>query len=264
VDDNETNRRILRHQLVAWKMRHGSAASGYEALQLLRTAVQEGRPYDMALIDMQMPHMSGMDLSRAIKAEPAIAGTRIIILTSMGDLLKKEDLLAQGIHTCLVKPVKQSRLFDSFVSTLGINIAQKKFAKLVSETASPNPVRPMHILLAEDNLVNQKVALAQLRALGLNADVAKNGKEVLKALEYSTYDVILMDCQMPEMDGYEATQLIRQISGPKSKVRIIAMTANAMSGDREKCLAAGMDDYLSKPVHGDELQIVLSRSQSQS
>jgi signal transduction histidine kinase/CheY-like chemotaxis protein len=268
VDDNATNRQILRHQLFAWKMQKGSAANGFEALDLLRSAVADGKPYDLALLDMQMPEMDGMTLARAIKADPSIASTRLIILTSMGYMHSQPELKAAGVDAYLVKPVKQSRLFDCLVNVLGRAAAEHVFAAPTSDApAGPNQddlavARQTRILLAEDNIVNQKVALAQLKGLGFTADAVANGHEVLSALKQVPYDIILMDCQMPEMDGYEASRMIRQAERTsnhnwKAPMHIIAMTANAMTGDREKCLAAGMDDYLSKPVRKAELRSAL-------
>jgi two-component system, sensor histidine kinase and response regulator len=269
VDDNATNRQILRHQLFAWKMQKGSAANGYEALELLRGAVADGKPYDLALLDMQMPEMDGMTLAKAIKSDPAIASTRLIILTSMGYMHTQEELKAAGVDAYLIKPVKQSRLFDCLVDVLGKAAAEHVFTKQPkgNAPASPEPVAQspgVRILLAEDNIVNQKVALAQLKGLGFTADAVANGHEVLSALKQVPYDLVFMDCQMPEMDGYEASRIIRQTERSQaatwpSPIRIVAMTANAMTGDREKCLAAGMDDYLSKPVRKSELQSALMK-----
>ena len=267
VDDNATNRQILRHQLYAWKMQKGSAANGFEALDLLRTAVADGKPYDLALLDMQMPEMDGLTLARSIKADPEIRSTRLIILTSMGYMHTQDELKAAGVDAYLVKPIKQSRLFDCLVNVLGRAAAEHVFTKAqkgVQPAAESQSLSTHHarILLAEDNIVNQKVALAQLKGLGFTADAVANGHEVLSALKQVPYDVIFMDCQMPEMDGYEAARLIRQAERSsqvnwKAPVHIVAMTANAMTGDREKCLAAGMDDYLSKPVRKAELQSAL-------
>ena len=270
VDDNATNRQILRHQLFAWKMQKGSAATGFEALDLLRAAVAEGKPYDLAILDMHMPEMDGLTLARAIKADPAIAATRLIVLTSMGYMHSQDELKAAGIDAYLVKPVKQSRLLDCVVTVLGGAAAEHVLSGPVKSSQpawTPEELAHVHkarILLAEDNVVNQKVALAQLQRLGFTADAVANGFEVLTALRQVPYDIILMDCQMPEMDGYEASQRIRQAEQSshanwKVPVRIVAMTANAMTGDREKCLAAGMDDFLSKPVRRTELQSVLMK-----
>jgi two-component system sensor histidine kinase/response regulator len=269
VDDNATNRQILRHQIVAWKMQKGSAASGHEALRILRAAAGSGKAYDVALLDMQMPEMDGLTLAKAIKSDPLLAHTRLIILTSLGHVMTKPQLKEAGIDAYLVKPVKQSRLFDCLVDVVGSTQAEHIFARPASPLAgtpasvSPNNAR---ILLAEDNAVNQKVALAQFRKLGYTVHAVANGLEVVQALDDAPYDVIFMDCQMPEMDGYEATQCIRKreheasTSGRlKTRVHIIAMTANAMQGDREKCLAAGMDDYVSKPVRESDLRAALDR-----
>jgi signal transduction histidine kinase/CheY-like chemotaxis protein len=268
VDDNATNRQILRHQLFAWKMQKGSAANGHEALDLLRTAVADKKPYDLALLDMQMPEMDGMTLARAIKADPSISATRLIILTSMGYMHTQDELRAAGIDAYLVKPVKQSRLFDCLVSVLGKTAAENVFVKDPKNALSVHPfaekakMQNVRILLAEDNIVNQRVALAQLKGLGFTADAVANGHEVLSALRQVPYDLIFMDCQMPELDGYEASRFIRQAERASNAnwrvpMRIVAMTANAMTGDREKCIASGMDDYLSKPVRKADLQAAL-------
>ncbi|MFZ5496054.1 MAG: PAS domain S-box protein [Verrucomicrobiota bacterium] len=269
VDDNATNRQILRHQIVAWKMQKGSAASGFEALKILRAAAAEGKPYDVALLDMQMPEMDGLTLARAIKADPAIAATRLIILTSLGHVLSPAELKHHGIDAYLIKPVKQSRLFDCLVDVVGSAKAEHVFAKPASPlpgSALPDSPSKARVLLAEDNAVNQKVALSQLKKLGYHADAVGNGIEAVQALDDVPYDLIFMDCQMPEMDGYEATQAIRKreqealaAGRPRPRIHIIAMTANAMQGDREKCLAAGMDDYISKPVREADLRAALER-----
>jgi len=269
VDDNATNRQILRHQIVAWKMQKGSAASGHEALKILHAAAAAGKAYDVALLDMQMPEMDGLTLAKAIKADPAIASTHLIILTSLGHVMAQKELKAIGIDAYLVKPVKQSRLFDCLVDVVGQAVADNIFVKAATPISAPVPAGTplkVKILLAEDNTVNQKVALAQLKKLGYGAEAVGNGLEAVQALDDIAYDIIFMDCQMPEMDGYEATQCIRKreheasTSGRlKSRVHIIAMTANAMQGDQEKCLAAGMDDYVSKPVREADLRAVLER-----
>lgn len=273
VDDNATNRQILRHQLFAWKMQKGSAAGGSEAIELLQDAAKDGKPYHLALLDMQMPEMDGLMLARAIKADPAIAGTHLILLTSLGQMLSTEELKAIGIEAYLVKPVKQSRLFDCLITVLG-GAAEKAFTDGASHPDKPESslnlphAQKARILLAEDNSVNQKVALAQLRSFGCTADAVANGEEVLAALRQVPYDLIFMDCQMPEMDGYEATRIIREQENDPSQpcpwttpIHIIAMTANAMQGDRAQCLAAGMDDYIAKPVRITDLKAALSRWQ---
>lgn len=253
-------------------MQAGSAASGAEALAMLRTAAGAGQPYDLALLDVQMLDMDGCTLARAVKADATIASTRLVVLTSFGRTFRPAELQAAGIEAYLVKPVKQSRLFDCLARAL---------ARVGAESTVPIPAIPhgaavisepgpalgnVRILVAEDNVINQKVALGQLRKLGHRADAVASGFEVLAALKLLPYDVILMDCEMSEMDGYGATQAIRQWEQfperpcPwKAPLYIIAVTAHAMHGDREKCLGAGMDDYLSKPIRTAELKAALER-----
>ena len=272
VDDNATNREILFHQLLSWKLQPDRAASGVEALELIRVAAAGGKPYSLALLDVQMPEMDGFMLARAIKTDPTIAKTPLIVLTSLGQSLTTADLNDIGIEAYLVKPVRQSRLRECMTKVLGNagseNIASERVVPASTLNFSePNlPVEKARILLAEDNRVNQKVALAQLRNLGYNANAVANGLEVLEAMQRISYDIVLMDCQMPEMDGYQATQALRRqeqsLEEPcpwRVPVYVIAMTANAMEGEREKCLAMGMDDYLSKPVRTGELQTALER-----
>ncbi|HYP16591.1 MAG TPA: response regulator, partial [Opitutus sp.] len=272
VDDNATNRQILRHQIFSWRMQKGSAAGGHEALQVLRAAIADRRPYDIALLDLEMPEMDGLTLAHAIKAEPAIAGTRLIALANLGRQLSDEQMREAGIAACLVKPIKQSRLLDCLVNVIGRDTAEQVFTKSDAkhqETLSAETVaqrQSVRILLAEDNLVNQKVALGTLKKIGYSADVANNGLEVLDALKRTPYQVILLDCQMPEMDGFETARHIRKVeAGPAGScpwpapIKIVALTAIAMQGDREKCLASGMDDYITKPVRPSEMQAALQR-----
>jgi two-component system, sensor histidine kinase and response regulator len=272
VDDNTTNRQILLHQLLSWNMQPDSAARGEEALKMLRDAASIGKPYALALLDFQMPDMDGLGLARAIKSDPMISATHSVMLTSHGQLLRPAELQKFGIDSCLIKPVKQSRLFDCMTDVISRAEAQTKPPKNVDSSFAENPLEiplalaKMRILLADDNIINQKVALAQLRKLGYTAQAVANGLEVLNALEQVSYDAILMDCQMPELDGYEATQTIREreqaLGGScpwRVPIHIIALTAHAMQGEREKCLAAGMDDYLSKPIRATELQAALER-----
>jgi signal transduction histidine kinase/CheY-like chemotaxis protein/ligand-binding sensor domain-containing protein len=272
VDDNATNREILYHQLAAWKMEQGSAANGFDALKALRAAAAAGEPYHLAILDMQMPEMDGLMLAAEIKADPAIADTRLIILTSLGRRMSGPELQAAGIDAYLVKPVKQSKLFDCLVEVIGSATNDEILTPAVPAVRPSNgsPVLPKaRILLAEDNAVNQKVARAQLGKLGLTAHIVANGREAVEAVTSAPYDLVFMDCQMPEMDGYEATMQIRAREAqapangdPRPHVHIIAMTANAMQGDREKCIAAGMDDYISKPVRESDLRAALERWQN--
>jgi signal transduction histidine kinase/AmiR/NasT family two-component response regulator len=277
VDDNATSRQMLRHQIFAWKLQKGSAADGHEALRVLRAAAAEGHPYDLALLDVEMPAMDGLTLARAIKADPAIASTKLIALTPPGQPLDEGEMQAAGIDASLAKPVKQSRLFDCLVTAIDQAEAPPRGTPKPG-AAAPLPLLSVgaraklagaRILLAEDNAVNQKVALALLKKLGCSADAVADGSEVLEALQRIPYTLVFMDCQMPEMDGFEATRLIRkreldtrQPCPWKSPVHIIALTASAMQGDREKCLSVGMNDYVSKPVRLGEIQAALERWQA--
>jgi two-component system, sensor histidine kinase and response regulator len=276
VDDNATNRQILHHQIISWRMRNGQAACGREALSILRAEAAAGDPYDLVILDMQMPEMDGLSLAKTIAGDPLLTATKMVMLTSLVQRFDNNELKAAGIEACLVKPVKQSKLFDCLVTVMSDSILhgsqprkiQTKSAPPVAPRPTPPPAaRSIRLLLAEDNMVNQKVALRQLQKLGYSADAVANGLEVLEALTRIPYDIILMDCQMPEMDGYDATRTIRQRESEATrsgahirKHHIVAMTANALQGDREKCLAAGMDDYLCKPVQLNELQAALERA----
>jgi CheY-like chemotaxis protein len=262
VDDNATNRQILVRHAHAWRMESGVAVSGPDALDELRSAAGAGRPYQLVLLDVQMPDMDGMAVARAIKEDPLLRGTRIVILTSLAHHPEESNFRQIGISAYLTKPVKQSRLFDCIASAMDSGLDPVSASK--ADGVRPADARPqtLRVLMAEDNPVNQKVALRQLAKLGYSADAVANGKEALDAIERLDYDVILMDCQMPEMDGYEATRRIRDIESSGAARRrhhIVALTAHALAGDREKCLAAGMDDYLSKPIRIDELAAALRR-----
>ena len=264
VDDNEVNRRIVHYHVVSWGLRNGCAESGPEALQILQREADEGEPYDLVVLDMQMPDMDGMMLAKEIHSDPNIAGVRMLMLTSLGSQFSQESLQEVGISRCLVKPVRQSELYDAFIQTLS-PVATATDVALPQPTIAPADASPatcsktMKILLAEDNTVNRKVALLQLGKLGYKADAVANGAEAVEAARRIRYDIILMDCHMPEMDGFEATRQLR--SDPATaQIRIVAMTANAMKGDREKCIDAGMDDYMTKPVNLELLKTVLNNT----
>ena len=259
VDDNATNREILEHQMRCRKMRPASASSAAEALPLLRDAFAD--PFPLVILDMEMPGMDGLALARAIRADSTLgARTRLVMLTSLGQKHDKAELGAAGIDACLTKPVRQSLLFDCLATVMGHALPQA-VGPITPPSVAVGPTRKPRVLLAEDNIVNQYVAVAQLRKLGYEVDAVANGIEVLEALQRVPYEVILMDCQMPEMDGYDATRAIRQREqeARSRPVHVIAMTAHAMEGDVEKCVAAGMNDYLSKPVKLAELQRALER-----
>ena len=263
VDDNATNREILRRQTASKRMRNACAFDAAEALVMLRKAIAEKDPFEIALLDMQMPGADGIILASQIKASPEIASTQLIMLTSLGHLPSERLWKEVGISAYLIKPVKQSRLFEAVLQVL------TEPAIAINTSPNTTPAGPVskstiRILLAEDNLVNQKVALRQLAKLGFNVDAVPNGAEAVKAMERQLYPLVLMDCQMPELDGYKATGRIREMQAASPfrwshRPYIIAMTANALAGDRETCLAAGMDDYVTKPVRVDELEAALER-----
>ncbi len=262
VDDNATNREVLTTQLRAWGGRPEEAVDGPSALEALRRARDDGDPYAAAVIDMQMPDMDGADVARAIKADETLKGTRLVLMTSLGQRGDAREMEAIGFSAYLVKPTRQSDLFDSLSTVLARTAIGPTRPHIVTRHALREMRRgAVRILLAEDNLTNQQVALGILRKLGLRADTAADGAEAVAALEAQHYDLVLMDVQMPKMDGLEATRRIRDPGSAvlHHEVPIIAMTAHAMQGDRERCLAAGMDDYVTKPISPVTLAEVLDR-----
>ena len=262
VDDNATNRRILNHQTTSWGMIVSEAESGERALELLHAGVVRGEPYRLAMLDLMMPDMDGFQLAELIKSDPKIASVALVLLPSFGRRGHGEKARELGIAAYLQKPVRQSQLHDCLAAvSASVGDPQIEPPRLVtkhslreSETQKKN-FSNIRILVAEDNLVNQRVALGQLSRLGYRAEAVANGKELLKALETGPADIILMDCHMPEMDGFAATDEIRRREGTSRHTIIVALTANALDGDEERCLAAGMDDYLSKPVKADLLRL---------
>ena len=268
VEDTASHREILHQHFASWNMQDESCTSAEQALTMLQEASQNGRPYPMILIDLDLPGMDGLSLAQTIKNDPNLASSRIIIFTNLLNRLNTTTMKVTGISACLVKPIRQNRLLECLVDVMSASGAASALP-LEQELAGPSVPRvaaaSVRILLAEDNEVNQRVALKQLKKLGFSADAVSNGNEVLAALQRVPYDIIIMDCQMPEMDGYEVTRRIRQ-SGSDSYIHlrsapyIIALTANAMQGDRERCLALGMNDYLTKPLHLQELEAVLQRA----
>ena len=264
IDDSATVREILAEQLDAAKIRHGNAPDGNAALEQLRAAAGENHPFDLAILDLEMPGMDGIALARAIKAEPALAQTKLIALAALGQGPEESTLNAIGIDECISKPLKLSKIFNTLQEVSSSGFHERKTTRREESESNPAawsgaaPLSPVRILVAEDNPVNQRVAVGQLQKIGYTVDVAANGFEVLKTLELIPYDIIFMDCQMPEMDGFEATSAIRKAERLSSRhIPIIAMTANAVQGDRERCIASGMDDYLSKPVEPAQLMAKL-------
>jgi CheY-like chemotaxis protein len=264
VDDNKTNRFILNQILTNWQFRPEEVSNGFDAIKKLKEAAKKNDPFPVVLLDMQMPEMDGEETAKRILSDPEIKNTNIIILTSLGQRGDVAYLKELGCKAYLVKPVKQSHLFNTIVNVLQMDKEKEEekgeepeiITSHIIEEQIRNGVR---ILLAEDNLINQKVATKILQKRNYSVDVVNNGKEAVKAALRQHYDIILMDVQMPVMDGYEATAQLRQKLNPKEHIPIIAMTAHAMKGDREKCLLAGMDDYISKPIKPDDLYAMLEK-----
>jgi len=274
VDDNATNRRILEQYAFQWGLQSVTASDGYEALALLKGAAARGEPFDVAILDLQMPRMNGLELAQTIKSDPQLTATPLVLLTSMGMRGQAEQAKQVGIAAYMTKPVHRADLYDCLTMIVDRLAHSSPNVLEVEATSRPRDVlvtrhvikeaaraaRP-RILVAEDNIVNQKIAVIHLEKLGCRADVVANGLEAVDAVARIQYALVLMDCQMPEMDGWEATAMIRKKEEAcgSERLPIIAITANAMPGDREKCRKAGMDDYLAKPVTLDEIRAVLAR-----
>ena len=271
VDDSPSQREILHEQFRQWKMSDDFAITSGEAMEKLQQALAAGTPYPLVVIDMELEGTDGLTLAQNIKGDPGLASTRIVMLTNLLHRLNPSVMQATGISACLVKPVRQARLFDSLIEVMSASGAASAQLSVAHEENVSAPLIPavspqqVRILLAEDNPVNQRVLTKQLNKLGYSADCVANGLEVLSAMQRAPYDIIIMDCQMPEMDGYEVTRRIRR-SGSDSYIHlrsapyIIALTANALPGDRERCTAAGMNDYLTKPLHLRDLEAALLRA----
>lgn len=261
VDDNATNREVLHHQLESWGVRCVLAESAEEALSHLRKAVDRNDPFQLALLDQQMPVMDGLELTRAIKVDPVLADVALVMLSSVGLMPGNGDLRAQGLVSHLTKPVRQSQLYDCLAVVLHGRTAEvTPAAREPSQAHQSLDTFDATVLLVEDNPVNAELARAMLEVLGCQVDTAENGRVALDAMTEREYVLVLMDCNMPEMDGYEATRELRrrEQSDNTGRVPIIALTAAALEGDRERCVAAGMDDYLSKPFTQNELGEILT------
>jgi signal transduction histidine kinase/DNA-binding response OmpR family regulator len=277
VDDNATNRKLLMTLLKHWGCRYELAVDGESGLAQLVDAAHGGDPFRIALLDQEMPGMDGTELGQRIKADPQLNATILVMITSLGQRGDAGKLEEIGFAGYLTKPVRQAQLYDCLELVLShADQAAVRQTVAVSKSSTVSGLPPgivtrhavaesgrskVRILLAEDNVINQKVAQHMLKTIGYKADVVADGREAVHALELINYDLVLMDCQMPELDGFEATAVIRSAASKvhNHKVPIIAMTANAMKGDRERCLEAGMDDYLAKPVKKDELAAVLEK-----
>jgi PAS domain S-box-containing protein len=270
VDDNSVNRLVLQEQVRAWKMRIGSSTSGIEALQKLREAQAAGNPYQIAILDYQMPEMDGETLGQAIKRDPLLRDIELIMLSSLGQEGEvRERLRKIGFAAYLVKPARQSELLATLTSIWDAH-CERRTIDLIGD---PQPLPQTYeapitdslertfigtrVLLAEDNTTNQIIAEMMLRSLGCEVDIAANGWQAIQRIDEFSYDIVFMDCEMPEMDGFEATAAIRRRSDSKSRLPVIAVTAQAMQGDKERCLLAGMSDYISKPVKQEDFASAL-------
>jgi PAS domain S-box-containing protein len=262
VDDNTTCRFLLITLLDSWGCKYATASEAETAIPLLHEAVEEGHPFDVVIVDFLMPGMNGLDLGREIRKDPVVGDVRLVMLTAHGWRGAGSEAEKIGFQGYLTKPVRQEQLRDALSMVMGLTVAPsgETEGKLVtSHVVAETSATKKRILVAEDNTVNQMVAVALLKKLGLTADVVADGSEAVKALEQIPYDLVLMDCQMPVMDGYEATRTIRGSSSNvlNHEIPIVAMTANAMQGDKERCIESGMNDYISKPVKLEDLEKIM-------
>jgi signal transduction histidine kinase/CheY-like chemotaxis protein len=271
VDDNEVSRRVLQEQATSWGLDTDGCSSTTEGLARLRDACNAGNPFQIAILDSHMPGMDDESLGRTIKADPALREIVLVMLTSVGRRGDARRLGEAGFAAYLLKPVRPSLLMDALATVWGARMLGRPTGLITRHTlaesrAAKTPPPPdtnhhirAYVLVAEDNIVNQRVTAGMLEEIGCRVDVVANGKEAVERCGQLSYDLIFMDCQMPDMDGYEATREIRSRERPTQHTPIIAMTAHNMEGDREKCLEAGMDDYASKPVRPNKLQEILER-----
>ena len=261
VDDNATNRQLLDDMLGNWQVAHGLAADGPAALEILREATALAKPYSVALVDMRMPDMDGARLAALIREDSSFAGLRLVALTSQGRRGDANKMHQAGFAGYLNKPLHQSELYNALLPVAGVAGVGAEERLTTRNGTRERPQFQARVLVVEDNATNQLVAKGMLEKFGIRVDLAGDGGEALSALEQLPYDLVFMDCQMPVMDGYQATGGIRD---SQSKVRnraipVIAMTANAMQGDRDRCIEAGMDDYIAKPVDPTKLCQALER-----
>jgi CheY-like chemotaxis protein len=279
VDDLEINRRVLSRQLTSWRVEHDCVNGAAAALTALRGAAMAGNPYRLALIDHMMPDIDGLMLGRQIASERELEHTSMVMLSSAGQT-NSNRFHEAGFFAVMVKPVVRARqllnvlqsAMNAAPRTIGEDTAQAASAATSAHSTTGHfldapKTTPRRVLLAEDNAVNAKLAVRMLERLGCRVDVANNGHEALKMVQSIPFDIVFMDCQMPEMDGFEATRAIRAWErawrteqSPTTRLRIVALTANAMQGDRERCIEAGMDDYITKPLARADLQRVLQNS----
>ncbi|MEQ1874417.1 MAG: response regulator [Ilumatobacteraceae bacterium] len=260
VDDNPTNRLILERTLRTWGVQTATADDGLQALALLRSKAEAGKPFSLAILDFHMPGMNGLELAHAIGDDRSIAEVRLVMLSSFGAHQDSTLPEAAGIEAFLTKPVRQSALYDCLINLLGESDSRPPLDRKNEHSMATGPRgAALSLLVVEDNTVNQQVVVMMLMKQGHRVHVVSNGQEAIAAVADSPYEAVFMDCQMPVMDGYAATRAIRTMEGPDRHTPIIAMTAGVMVGDRERCVAAGMDDYIAKPLRMPELLAVLRR-----
>jgi CheY-like chemotaxis protein len=263
VDPNLVSIHMVCDHLVAWGMRYQAVASSTEAIETLKGALAEGDPYAAVLIDCSK--IEGPALGRALKADPQFARMRLLGMYSVGWRPDEGQLIAAGFKTALAKPIRQSQLFNRLNVLLARTraddpaLAQKTTAHEITTQVPPQIRAALKLLLVEDDPVNQQVALRMIQRLGFQARMVANGRQALEKLAHTSFDIILMDCQMPEMDGYTATREIRRREGSAHHTTIVGLTAHALNGDREECLKSGMDDYVSKPVSLEDLAAILEK-----
>jgi CheY-like chemotaxis protein len=267
VDDNRTNRRILQGMLARWDMQSVSVPGGDEALDELRAAHRSGTPFRLILMDMHMPAMDGFSLVEQIRKHPGLSTATIMMLTSSGHSGDTDKCRRLGIAAYLIKPVRQSELREAIVKALGAKSEEASAARRLkshSSRGAEEPAEILNILVAEDNPVNQRLAARLLEKRGHRVVVVANGREALDTLDKINFDLILMDVQMPEMDGLDATKIIRNSeTGTGRHIPIVALTAHALKRDEERCIEAGMDAYLTKPIRPEKLDEILQKFSTQ-
>jgi CheY-like chemotaxis protein len=260
VDDNVTNLKMLKDVFTNWRMRPTAVTNGISAIAAMKDAWNTGNAFPLVVLDSLMPGMDGFAVAAQIKADPQLAGATIMMLSSADRSDDATRCRALGVAHCVRKPIGQSELFDAIVSALGAKPREAPVLPQVPAVETVKERRSLYVLLAEDNKINQAVATGLLKKRGHTVVVASDGREALSVLERLPIDLVLMDIQMPEMDGFAATAVIREREkATGDHVPIVALTAHAMQGDRERFLAGGMDDYISKPIHAQELDRVLER-----
>jgi signal transduction histidine kinase/HPt (histidine-containing phosphotransfer) domain-containing protein len=266
VDGNATSARVVSDHLQAWRMRCEIVASAAQALDALNRTQAAGDPFEIAIIDLQLPENDGFDLARAIKDQPSLAGVRMLGIYALGCRPDQAFTKAAGIRALLGKPIRQSQLFNTLSTLIELRAGAPpeplrggRPARGIKSVIAPEIRQRTRILLVEDNLVNQQVEMRMITRIGYQAERADNGRIALEKLAHANFDIILMDCQMPEVDGYTATREIRRREGAARHTCVIGVTAHALAGDREECLRAGMDDYIAKPVMPEDLAAIIDK-----